>query len=222
MNNPEKTQAADSFHLTGEVFVPIFEAKGHIYRDLNGNILPSVTQIIKPITDQYYQKIDRALLREAARVGTAVHKAIEKRIAGKLDESTLDAAVRPYIAAFDEWGAKYTPSIMVPEMKLACATFSGTMDCLCYIDHDWWVIDWKTTQDLLPSVGLQTAAYAMLTSAWMEQKGCTVRTMRRGALQLKEDGTYCFKEYTDPEDFEIFNHLLAVKRWMMSLKALKE
>ena len=56
----------------------------------------------------------------------------------------------------------------------------------------------------------------MLMRGWYEQMTGKTEQINRGALKLNSDGTYIFKKYDDLEDYEIFNHLLAVKRWKMA------
>ena len=67
--------------------------------------------------------------------------------------------------------------------------------------------DIKTTAELYPSVGPQLAAYA---NAWSPKDA---NTMQRVAVQLKGDGTYVAKPYTDPADFPLFCSLLTLRNW---------
>lgn len=213
MTNPG--QIPDILSLNSPVFIPHYEIKGRVYRDRNGNEIPSVTQIIRPLNAGYYSRIDRAAMREAARVGAAVHKAIARTLNGDNYDKWLDKASRPYFDAFKNWHKEHQIEAKVTEFNLGCSDFSGTLDCLAKIKNEWWVIEWKTTEKLLPSVAVQTAAYSMLARAWFEQHERKMVNIHRAALQLLPNGEWIFKEYNDISDYAIFNHLLAVKRWQM-------
>lgn len=53
-----------------------FEEADHIYR-LNGMEIPSVTTLMKPLSNAFYRDIDPGILERAAQRGTAVHNACE-------------------------------------------------------------------------------------------------------------------------------------------------
>ena len=53
-----------------------FDPEKHIYR-LDGFIIPSVTQVMKPLSDEKYKDVDQEVLDAAAKRGTAVHSACE-------------------------------------------------------------------------------------------------------------------------------------------------
>lgn len=49
-----------------------FEDKRHIYT-LGGQILPSVTTVMKPLDEALYRGIDESVMQMAAERGTAIH-----------------------------------------------------------------------------------------------------------------------------------------------------
>ena len=53
-----------------------FDGIRHIYT-LNGQILPSVTTVMKPLDHVLYSGIDESIMQMAASRGTAVHNAAE-------------------------------------------------------------------------------------------------------------------------------------------------
>ena len=53
-----------------------FEDKRHIYT-LGGQILPSVTTVMKPLDEALYRGIDESVMQMAAERGTAIHNAAE-------------------------------------------------------------------------------------------------------------------------------------------------
>ena len=54
-----------------------FDAEKHIYR-VNGEVVPSVSEILEPLTAKHYGEINELTLRLAAERGTAVHEACEE------------------------------------------------------------------------------------------------------------------------------------------------
>ena len=145
----------------GPVYVPEFEDEKHAYC-YQGRKLPSVTQILKPVTEPFYRLIDPVTLRNAADRGRAVHECLEFYVQDDLDESSILPEWVPYLDAFKTFCATFKPKFLATEQKLACSEFAGTIDVVCEIDSEIWVIDYKTTKALLPGVALQTAAYELL------------------------------------------------------------
>ena len=56
-----------------------FEEKRHIYT-INGQILPSVTTVMRPLDNEVYRGIDEDVMRMAADRGTAIHNAVENYV----------------------------------------------------------------------------------------------------------------------------------------------
>lgn len=192
------------------VFIPEFDEAIHRYA-YKGYALPSVTQILRPLSEAAYRGIPERILRQAADLGTAVHACIEYKIQDDLDDESVLTEWSPYLQAFDAWASAFNPEFLATEQKLACDEFAGTIDCICRIDGQTYVIDFKTTNKLMPMVAVQTAAYELLAR-------CSGKfgdqMMRRAALQLKDDGTFTWETYSDIEDYETFEHLLRVQQWV--------
>ena len=53
-----------------------FNEFNHTYR-LDELIIPSVTTLMKPLSDDVYRTVDPEVLEKAARRGTAIHNAVE-------------------------------------------------------------------------------------------------------------------------------------------------
>lgn len=194
----------------GQVFVPLFEETAHAYC-YQGRKLPSVTQILKPISEPFYRMIDPVTLKNAADRGSAIHECLEYLVQDDLEESSILPDWVPYIDAFKAFCQAFNPVFISTELKLACPDFAGTIDVVCTIDSETWVIDYKTTKTLLPGVALQTAAYELLARG---SGKFGKKLLRRGALQLKDDGTFKFEKYTDLKDYETFEYLLKINQWM--------
>lgn len=195
------------------VFEPLFNEEKHEYTAEGQNApISSVTQILKLLSDRYYRNINKAVLMQKAHLGTAVHKCIEYEIQGVLDYYSVKDEWQGYFKAFKEWQKIYNPEFIESEKKLACNLYAGTIDCICKIQNEIYIIDWKTTEDLLPIVALQTAGYAILVQNLKEYKG---QEIKRGALQLKSDGKFKFEIYQDKNDYSIFEKLLDVYFWSL-------
>lgn len=196
------------------VFIPNFDEEVHRYTNDQGAIIPGVTSILSMLSAAFYARIDKATLAHAADVGRAVHTCIEYSIAGDLDESSIDEEWQPYFDAWKLWCRDYKPSFIYSEKKLGCNLFCGTVDCVANLEGSLFVIDWKTTEQLVKSVALQTAGYELLIRKWMEQeRGEHVSLLQRAALQLKDNGKYVFEVYDDIEDYRRFGNCLELYQW---------
>ena len=74
-----------------------FDEAKHIYR-LKGIIVPSVTQVMQPLSDETYRGVEAKVLRRAAGKGTAVHNAIENYLTFGIEDVDPDHA--GYFMAF--------------------------------------------------------------------------------------------------------------------------
>ena len=131
----------------GSVCRPEFDEDNHQYT-VNGKKVPSVSRILRPLTDIIYGPIDPEVLRQAADFGTAVHACTELFDLDELDESSVTDAWRPYLDAYVLWKEKTKPEILHIEDRLGCAKYSGTLDRICRIDGELWIIDLKTTAQI--------------------------------------------------------------------------
>jgi hypothetical protein len=66
-----------------------FDAATHTYR-LDGELVPSVTTVLKSVGLVEYSHIPQDVLQAAAHRGTAVHYALELLDRGELDYESLD------------------------------------------------------------------------------------------------------------------------------------
>lgn len=192
------------------VFVPQFDEEKHRYSTESGQRIPSVTQILHPISLSLYEGVDPETLRLKAELGSAVHSCIEYLIEDDLDESSIDLSWKPYVDAWKYWCSVYQPKFLHTELRLGCELFCGTVDCICEIKGEVYVIDWKTTEKLMKTVGPQTAAYELLAREYAKSRSM----FHRAALQLKPNGQFVFESFTDVNDYDIFEHLLIVNQWM--------
>ena len=167
-----------------------FDEATHTYR-LDGNVLPSVTTIMKPLSAFEYRNVPESALEKAADRGTTVHNAIEIFIKYGIDD--IPTEFRPYLDAFIDWWNEKKPVVIGSEIRLYHRMFRycGTCDLLCLIDGKLILIDYKTTYAVMEKMcGVQLEGYAKALSS----HGINVDEKR--ILHLKKDGKY--KEHIFP------------------------
>lgn len=196
--------------LNCPVYVPQFSEEYHSYTNSNAEELPSVTRILSPISMLEYARVDRDVLNAAAELGRAVHECIEYLIDDDIDEDSLVAEWVPYLEAWKSWRATFNPHFISRELRLGCDLYAGTVDCVCEINGQYIVIDWKTTDQIMKSVGPQTAAYELLVRSHLAHSSM----MARAVVQLKENGTFVFKRFDSVQDYQVFEDLLKLHQWM--------
>lgn len=182
-----------------------FDEATHTYR-MQGAIVPSVTQILKPLSN--FSAVPPAVLAAASAFGTAAHKACELHDLGQLDEAALDPALAPYLEAWKRFSADHDVKWTMVEGRLfnPAHIYAGTCDRYGTVAGKAAVVDIKTSAALYPSVGPQLAAY----------KNAIVGappTTTRMAVQLKADGNYVAKTYVNKSDWPVFLSLLTLRNW---------
>lgn len=189
-----------------------FDAESHRYT-VDGVVLPSVTQILKPLYS--FHGVPAEVLEAKAALGTAVHRACELLDNDDLDQESEEgkAGLEPiagYLAGYVKFKAELRPVVLENETQLHHPVhhYAGTIDRRYTINRDLWDIDLKSTVAMSPVVGLQTAAYSELLRARGDR-----RKARRGALQLFPDGKYKLWEFLEPSDLAVFLSLLNVYRF---------
>jgi len=145
--------------------------------------------------------VDRSYFDDWSRDrGTAVHKAIEFWIDGRLNWSTVDERIKGYVDAallfINDSGAQLGPGTYVerpvwhPVMR-----YAGTPDFISTIFGQDTLVDWKSGG--IGAAGIATALYEMAARiAFPVQK-----PRRRMAVQLHENGTYKKADLSDGFDF---------------------
>lgn len=187
-----------------------FDAPSHTYR-IDGRVVPSVTQLIKPLQD--FAGIDPAVLEAKRELGVFVHKACELDDADDLDEASIDPSVLPYVQAWRKFKRATGALILQSERQLVhrALGFAGTLDRVAELHSitagSRWLIDIKTSVDLSPWVGVQLAGYRLL----LESNGEPVDVL--GAVRLLPDCTYRIERYGHPDDVRCFMSLLAINHW---------
>lgn len=189
-----------------------FDDAKHIYR-LNGIIVPSVTQVMQPLSDETYRDVEAKVLRRAAGKGTAVHNAIENYLTFGIEDIEPEHA--GYFTAFLRWFDEYKPQVIGKEYRLyhKFMAYAGTADLICIIGGRLYVIDYKTTQrieEMLVKVQLKAYSQALASLG--------VEPQRAASLHLKKDGTFDFQTHDGgAESWQVFSSLLTVLRYKQKI-----
>lgn len=200
-----------------------FDEALHEYR-VDGALVPSVTQIIKPLKPDF-SGIREDVLNRKRELGVAVHLACELDIKGELDEERTSPLVMKYLSAWRKFSHDTGLDVIASEQQLhhQALGYAGTVDLLAMLrlgkdtTNVPWVLDFKTCLDPHPSFGVQLSGYAMLadTNDAREWAKC-----RRGTLHLEPDGRYRLQEYKDHQkDNSAFMACLAIHHWKAANKA---
>lgn len=168
-----------------------------------GQVVPSVTQILKPIVD--FSDIEPAVLAAAAERGHRVHLATELDDRGTLDESSVADDIRPYLQAWRDF-KRESGAVMLeierrvfhPELR-----YAGTLDRVLSLNGREFVADIKSSSQVHRAVGAQTAGY------W---KAYGAAQCGRAFIHLTGDGKYRFRELTDGGDHLEFHACLLIHR----------
>ena len=192
-----------------------FDPIKHEYR-LDGRVLPSVTQILKPLRD--FSHVDPVKLERAAKFGDAVHLATALDDRDDLDESSCHPDVLGCVNGWRKFKSETGFEVEHVELALCSSTlyYAGTLDRVGimkrYNDNVQGkrvLIDIKTGSWLYATIGLQTAAYRSL---WNEHHPDS-KIVPRFSVRLFMDGTYKLDAWDDPMDSKTFMALLQVHNW---------
>lgn len=194
----------------------LFNADRHEYW-LDGALLPSTTQILRESGLVRFDGIPAFILEAARTRGSAVHQLCHFANEDDLDWSSVDDAYRPYLEAWMRYREERRLRVLLCEHRIASRRHrvTGTLDLLCEIDGDGWLIDYKTGDPEHVAADFQTAAYLGLALEWAEEDPRIAevlaqhRRWRRGAVRLMKTGSFRFIEYTDVRDFTRFQTLAA-------------
>lgn len=181
-----------------------FEENGHRYV-LHGTDIPSVSQIMAPLSHIEYKDIDKSILDKAAKRGTGIHNCIENYI--KYGVRDFDPEYQGYANGFMEWWNQNNPEVIGSEYRVyhSVLMYAGTIDLLAYINGELCLIDYKTTYRLIDKncrVQLEGYSQALKTHG--------VEAQRKHILHLQKDGKWQFPEYP-AKDHEALRTFMALK-----------
>lgn len=189
-----------------------FVESSHTYT-LHGYPIPSVTQLMAPLTAAAYNGIDTEVLNRAADKGTEVHEAAENYANfGIVD---ISPERRAYFDGFREWFDEVQPVVVSTEFKTyhKYLIYGGTVDLLAYIDGHLYVIDYKTTakvEKMLTRVQLEAYKQALISHG--------IPVERKAVLHLQKTGRAKLLEYEPDDDdaWQAFWSLVNVNNYIQS------
>jgi len=198
-----------------------FNPETHEYRKENGDVVPSVTQIINEwikvtiggerwhINRFTGAAIPSRKMEEGAAKGSDLHKGAQLILQGGIDWASLaDEYVKP-LKQFEQWLKDFQPEALYTEAKVYHPryNYAGMIDLVMVLDKKLFIVDIKTG-GYSRCAGLQLAAYL---EGWVTQEKYTGRTAR-AVLSLPKDGSsYKFEEITGDNDFNLFRACLLLK-----------
>lgn len=210
----------------------------HWYQGSSGNWLPSVTAVIDvyPKGQNFVRWLmqvgmnAKQIIEEAGIVGSNVHAAIDFFLKGQEIAYMKDGKE---IYTWEEWVLickameffnNFSPKILVHEFSFAIDEFGygGTIDIICEINGEIWLIDYKTSNMIHQTAFLQVAAYRQ---AW-DYLNPHYKIQRSGVLHLKAqtrgedkkgekiqgDGWKIIETENYEDDLKFFNYCLDIWR----------
>lgn len=191
-----------------------FDEEKHLYR-LYGKYIPSVSTVMRPLSQALYKDVDEEVLNNAAARGTAVHYAIENYV--KFGITDIEPELEGYFRAFRSWWKEANPTCLATECRTyhKILRYAGTADMPVLIGDECILIDFKTSASVNKMLtGVQLEAYAKA----YESHGLMFDG--KAVLHLKSDGKYDWHYYpkNDLENWEVFGALMTVHNHIQKYK----
>ena len=152
--------------------------------------IPSVSELLRPLTDGYLASIPEGILNRKRDLGLAVHRAAELIDTGfELDPDTIDPDVNGYIEGYRKFLVDMRPEWASVERTVFDADrwYAGRLDRSGTVNGQAFVVDIKTAATLSDATAVQLTAYAEADADW--ESGIA-------ALQLLPKGEYKFVPLT--------------------------
>lgn len=169
-----------------------FDEEKHEY-SVGGVKVPSVSEILAPLSAERYGELNPWMLKAAAAKGTAVHEACELIDYGV--DPDEDAEIDGYLVAYQGFLLDHEVSWQEIEKVVSyirasgeLPLFCGTIDRFGDVDGKRAVVDIKTYASLSTDAQLAASCQTALYADAIESRGGEVE--KRYILHLKKDGTY--------------------------------
>lgn len=191
-----------------------FDPSDHSYY-LGDRRLIGVSEAIQAAGLKDFSRVDPTVLERAQQRGTAVHAACHYLDDGDLNWATVSPEIEPYVRAWERFKSDTGLIINETEHPRYHATlgFAGTPDRLVTLGGNRGTIDLKTysPDDV---AGIQLVAYSYL--GYGPQP--SFDAPKRWGLELKDDGKYGLREYTDRGDEAVFMACLTIAKFKRGAK----
>lgn len=169
-----------------------FDEDKHEY-SVNGVRVPSVSEILAPLSAERYSELNKSMLEQAAARGTAIHEACGLIDFGIAPEE--DAEIDGYLVAYQmfllEHDVKWELVEGITGYQRAedeYPLYCGTVDRFGFVDGIPTLVDIKTYASMSSAAQLSASCQTSLYRDAMESHGWFV--MNRAILHLRKDGTY--------------------------------
>lgn len=138
----------------------VFEPITHSYM-VGGKRLPSVSEIMRPLSDGYYNGLPLAVLENAANRGKRVHEAVEMlEVFGVSSDSK---EIQPYLLGYKMARTVENFTCIANEVMMTNGEYCGTLDMLAKLGDELVIIDLKATSQInFELIEVQLAAYQEL------------------------------------------------------------
>ena len=95
----------------------------------------------------------------AADLGSAIHNIADRIV--KRQEFSVSPEQEPFVASYLRFITDWAPEFKLVEAMVFSLThrYAGTLDLVCKIDGETWLLDIKTGKGIYPDMALQLAAY---------------------------------------------------------------
>lgn len=171
-----------------------FQEEDHTY-EVNGEQIPSVSEIIRFISREVYGDVSQYVLDNAADRGTRVHKATQ--MLDVVHDVECDEDIVPYVQAYVQFLRDHKPEWRFIEKSMYHPEkmYGMTVDRVGKMDGRNVLIDIKTSSSLQTVlVTAQLTLYKMgLEANYVDIEECY-------ALRLCKDGKYVLKKIDTDED----------------------
>lgn len=170
----------------------LFDRELHEYRNAQGSIVPSVTQILARAGICDFSFVEEEIRVRAMERGTSVHWLLQLEDEGALNYRQVPLRLRPYRKAWNDWklASGFVPEL-IEHQFISHYGYAGTIDRYGHFPNgSKAVVDLKSGE-VSDWVRLQTVGYAMR----MHPNPIMASRIRRIAVALRANGTYSVREF---------------------------
>lgn len=157
----------------------------------------------------------------AADLGTAIHNIADRMVKGQLYQVSEEQ--EPFVASYATFLTDWTPEFRLVEAMVynLGAHYAGTLDLVCDMAGETWLLDIKTGKGVYPDYALQLAAYGNAT--FVGYAGDPVEYAmpaidRYGILHVRPEGYHLFPMAVDADTFDAFLSCRALFGWNETAK----
>ena len=155
----------------------------------------------------------------AADLGSRIH-ALAEAISRDVEVEPTEEE-QPYIDAYLRWKDAARPEFVNVEFMVYSETYQygGTADAVMRLEHDLWLVDYKTSKGVYAETALQLVAYGRADWAGLENDPRKFRippVTRYGVLHIRPEGAELVEFDIGPEEWSAFRALRELRSWLDS------